>query len=256
MQPLAAAHLLDLRDRGHGLPPVWRALLLLEAAYPEEPLERLAALPIGERDARLLRLRARTFGPVLDSETACPACGERLEFGLRSEALQAESALPAAPGPETRPATHTLRHDGYAVTFRPPNSRDLLDAAEAAAPETAAPGAAERDLLARCVVEAQRDGEPVLAEALPEPVAAAVAAAMAEADPRADFRLALTCPACDHRWREPFDIAAFFWAEVEAWAPRLLREVHLLAAAYGWREADILKMSAWRRRQYLDLATA
>jgi hypothetical protein len=38
------------------------------------------------------------------------------------------------------------------------------------------------------------------------------------------------------------------------WVRRLLREVHTLALAYGWREADILNMSARRRRFYLEMA--
>jgi len=28
----------------------------------------------------------------------------------------------------------------------------------------------------------------------------------------------------------------------------------VLAAAYGWREGDVLALSPWRRRLYLDLA--
>jgi hypothetical protein len=61
-------------------------------------------------------------------------------------------------------------------------------------------------------------------------------------------------PGLRHSWDVLFDIVSFFWAEIGAWAQRLLREVHALASAYGWREADILALSAWRRRQYLDLA--
>lgn len=51
-----------------------------------------------------------------------------------------------------------------------------------------------------------------------------------------------------------FDPAAYVWAEVENSAARLLRDVHLLAAAYGWTEAAILGMSATRRAAYLQLA--
>jgi hypothetical protein len=32
-----------------------------------------------------------------------------------------------------------------------------------------------------------------------------------------------------------------------------MREVHTLAAMYGWRETDILAMSAWRRQRYLEM---
>ena len=51
----------------------------------------------------------------------------------------------------------------------------------------------------------------------------------------------------------PLDVAAFFWTELNAWAVRLLREIHALASAYGWREADILALSPKRRDLYLEL---
>jgi hypothetical protein len=79
---------------------------------------------------------------------------------------------------------------------------------------------------------------------------------MAELDPQADVQLALQCPSCSHPWHDPFDIATFFWGEINAWAVRILREVHMLAAAYGWSETDILAMNARRRQVYLDMVCA
>jgi hypothetical protein len=76
---------------------------------------------------------------------------------------------------------------------------------------------------------------------------------MAERDPQAELLLDLTCPACAHRWEAPFDIVPFFWTEIATEAKRLLREVHTLARSYGWREADVLAMSATRRRSYLEV---
>mgnify|MGYP003381458898 FL=1 len=61
------------------------------------------------------------------------------------------------------------------------------------------------------------------------------------------------CPSCDHRWSALFDIVSFFWREIDDWARRTLREVHSLGRAYGWSEADILTLSAWRRRAYLEM---
>ncbi len=50
-----------------------------------------------------------------------------------------------------------------------------------------------------------------------------------------------------------FDIVSFLWNELNAWAIRTLREVHILASAYGWSETDILAMSPWRRQFYLEV---
>ena len=63
----------------------------------------------------------------------------------------------------------------------------------------------------------------------------------------------LNCPTCGNQWQLFFDIAAFLWLKIEMQARRLLREVHTLARAYGWREADILALSPWRRQAYLEM---
>jgi hypothetical protein len=78
---------------------------------------------------------------------------------------------------------------------------------------------------------------------------------MADCDPQADVEIARTCSACGHQWQTSFDIVSFFWTEICAQAKRLLREVDILARVYGWREADILSMSAARRRAYLEMVT-
>jgi hypothetical protein len=79
---------------------------------------------------------------------------------------------------------------------------------------------------------------------------------MSSADPLADVQLALTCPACDHKWEQAFDIADFLWNEIQAWAQQTLRDVHSLALVYGWREADVLALSPTRRQMYLELVQA
>jgi hypothetical protein len=76
---------------------------------------------------------------------------------------------------------------------------------------------------------------------------------MAEIDPQADIQIALTCPACLHQWSAAFDIASHLWIEVNSWAMRILDEVHRLASAYGWSEADILELSPMRRQLYLGM---
>ncbi len=146
------------------------------------------------------------------------------------------------------PAALTIAADGYTAALRPVASLDLLDLAGCADAE-----AARRRLLARCVTEARRDGAAVAPDDLPDPLVSAISQALAEADPAADLRVALDCPACGASWQERFDPPAFVWREIDAWAARAMAEVHALARAYGWREADILAMSAWRRQRYLDM---
>lgn len=235
MRPLSAQELLDAWERGLAEPPVRRALILLAAACPGEDPEDLARESVGRRDARLLTLREWTFGPRLVSLASCPICAERLETAFDVPDIRVASRE------DDPPETLSLTFDGSELTFRLPNSLDLAVLSAAGSVE-----GARRRLLERCLlVGAVND--------LPEEALEAVARRMGEADPQGDVELSLTCPACGHSWLASFDIASFFWTEIDAWARGLLHEIHLLASAYGWREADILALSPWRRRSYLEL---
>jgi hypothetical protein len=230
-------------ELGTSQPAGQRALALLAAAcVDEEQPGRLAQFSIGQRDACLLTLRERTFGPQLASLAACPSCGELVEFGINAADIRAT--------PTWEPASAIdLSHDGYEVRFRLPNSHDVTCLDPQADNQTN-----RQSLLARCILDARHAGVEITADKLPPEVAAAVAERMAKADPQADVQIALACPKCAHHSQMPFDILSFFWAEINAWALRLLRDVHVLASAYGWREADILSMSPSRRQAYLELA--
>jgi hypothetical protein len=229
-------------ELGVSQPWYQRALALLAAASPDdEKSDRLAQLSIGQRDACLLTLRERIFGPHLAGVAPCPACGELLEFGINASEIRVAPALGTA-------ATINLAHAIYDVRFRLPNSLDLTSL------DPKADNQLNRQrLLARCVLGARRAGAEITADDLPPEVVTAVAERMSEADPQAEVQIALTCPKCTHCWQAPLDILSFFWSEINAWAIRLLHEVHILASAYGWHEADILSMSAARRQAYMEL---
>ena len=142
--------------------------------------------------------------------------------------------------------------DGYEILFRLPDTTDL-----AALEMTGASRQAIRNLmLNRCLSEVRYNGKEQKVEELPAAIVDEVTERMSLADPQADIKLSLECPSCRNRWLAPFDILSFLWSEVETWARRLLREVHLLARAYGWSEADILAMSAIRRQTYLEMLGA
>lgn len=241
MRALSTSELLTAWEQGRVRQPVQRALTLLVAACPEITSDELAELSIGQRDARLFTLREWTFGPQMVCMDACPDCGERLElnFDVTEIRVSSEAELVEA---------SSLNINGYEIGFRPPNSLDIdsisnqVDIASA-----------RRLLLERCVTQTSHNAHEVSFDDLPGEVLDAVVEGVAQADPQADVRLALACPVCGHEWETVFDIVSFFWSEISAWAKRILREVHALASAYGWREADILSMSPWRRQFYLEM---
>ncbi len=244
MRALSAEQLLEVWEVGFAQAPIERALAILAVACPESSPDALAALSMGARDARLLTLREELWGPRMEAVVACPACRERLELPL--DTLQLLSASPQAPQWEI-----SLSIGEYNMTFRLPTSQDIFEASGGAGPE-----AMPLWIAHECLLQADTGGVSISADKLPETVLDAVADAMAEADPLADIRLGLTCPFCDHRWRAVFDIVSFLWTEIEAWAWRILSDVHTLARAYGWGEREILTLSPTRRQFYLDMVGA
>jgi len=237
---LSASTLLEVWECGQGQPIARRALLLLAAADPDMSLDALAQLSIGQRDTRLLELRAWLFGTQLMSLAVCAQCREPLE--LTFDVADVRTAeMPASSG-------NVLHTDGYEVYFRVPNSDDL-----AAIAMTQDIDMMRQRLLARCTWDIRYNGAEQSAEQLPVQIVEALTQSMARADPQADVQLQVTCPACGCDWLATFDIASFLWSEINDWAQRLLREMHVLASAYGWREADILAMSAQRRQLYVDM---
>ncbi|MDE2371000.1 MAG: hypothetical protein KGN16_18670 [Burkholderiales bacterium] len=239
MEALGAQRLLQCWDGARDEHPLRRALALLDAAWPEVGAARWGALPLGARDARLIALHEALFGTALETRVDCPACGAELETPLST----GELATPPAPADDPPP----LVEDGIAVEWRLPTSDDLLAVLEA---DDDAADAAER-LLARCVRAARRGDAALAPQELPEPLIERLQQAMAERDPGADLRIALACPACGQAFERRFDIGSHLFGALDDWTERLLDEVHALASAYGWSEAEILALPAARRRHYL-----
>jgi hypothetical protein len=207
--------------------------LLSLAAIEGDPAE----LSIGRRDASLLRLRERFFGPLLSNITDCPSCGERVEWSGNVRDLLVDGA--------EKERSFTLQAEPYVVSFRLPNTYDLLKAS--AYKED--PG----HLLMECILEVKKGDMRCDAAGLPEEVLDLLDRRMEEEDPQADISMLLRCGKCSHQWEMFFDIGSYLWMEIDNWAKRLLREVATLAAAFGWSESDILRMSPRRRRIYLEM---
>jgi hypothetical protein len=235
MRALTQSELLALWESGRGLHPLDRGLLALQAAYPETHASA-ADWPLGRRNRALAQLGSDCFGPLLRGWTDCLQCREKLEFDVDAEALAARQ--PREPG---EPITAGGR------TFRLPTGRDLARAAA----EPDARAAAIR-LVELCRLDGGAEPQDQ-AGAWAESDLDAIGEKMALADPLAEITLHFDCPACGASFDESLDLAAFVWVEIEARARRLLLEVHTLATAYGWSEAEILSLDAARRQSYLTM---
>jgi hypothetical protein len=239
VRTLSPTATLDLWQAADRRPQVARALVLASAGG-EEP-DELERLPLGRRDARLIALHAALGGRAFDATAPCPGCGALAEFSVDPDAL---------PSGEDEPGPFALLElGGFSVAWRP---LDSADAAAAAATGDAA--AAERELLARCVVAASGPDGEVAGPDLPEHVRGALEHALAEADPLAEVLVDVACPACGAAFAADLDLAGFVWAELAARARSLLRDVDALARTYGWTEPEVLALGERRRAAYLELA--
>ena len=242
MHALSTSELLNVWERGLTLSRVQQALLVLVVACPETSPEALAQSSIGQRDSRLLTLREWTFGNQLAALAICPQCGERLELAFASGDIRVNAD-------DKRGDVYSLDSKDYQASFRLPNSLDLMAVADSQNINVA-----REEIFRRCLLSVQCHGQKQPTNHLPQEMVNAIVQQMAEADPQAEVGLDLTCSTCNHAWQAIFDIASFFWSEINAWARRTLKDVHALASAYGWSEADILALSPYRRQCYLEMA--
>lgn len=228
MRALANAEVLVLWEQTRGQNPLRQALQCVACVSPELTREQWGELPVGHVCRALFQLRSLMFGPSMPAIARCPQCTERLEFTFQCEAILPEIANASAM--ET-----TLQLQEEQLQLRLPSTNDLLCSASAT------------DLLLRCSTPPVREPLRWLDKA---------SQWIAQADPLAETAIELTCPACQHCWEAPLDIATYLSAELTNLTRRLLRDVHRLASAYGWGEKEILELSAARRSAYLEMAGA
>jgi hypothetical protein len=226
--------LLDLWERGISRHPLDRALLLAAWGGEDRSLDELADEPLAMRDQRLLQVLVQNVGHQIAAWVDCPDCATRLEFSLDARSLVGEAGR------------SDLAIDGARV--RRPTSRDVAVALAEPNAESQA-----RRLAERCL---EPDGRAEAPVAVTDEVMAQVEQALAGAESAGDLQLDFTCEACGHTWQDVFDIGSYLWREVDARARQLMRDVDVLARAYGWTEPEVLALSDARRAAYVELATA
>jgi hypothetical protein len=227
--------LLSAWESASGRPAPDRAVTLAAAASGL-PAEDVADLPLGACDLLLLQLREQCFGPRLDGLVECPRCGAELDVRIDVDELQVGGAEDA----------RTVEVEGRTVRLRALTSRDIRSCG------------GDRDrLLTRCIL-----GEPGVGGELADggdpagpsrAVLDAVEAQLDALDPQAAAAIDINCASCGASWPASVDVTEFVWSEVDRFARRLLHDVHTLATAYGWCEADVLAVSPARRRFYLGV---
>lgn len=241
LRPLAGRRLLQAWESAAALDDLDRPLALLAAASPEAAPGEFARLDLRRRTRDLLRLRGLSFGDVLAAVVPCPSCGVSLEFSVSiPPVLEHLAGLDRGDSLEwtAGPARCVLR----AAT-----TDDLRRASDEPTDEDA-----RRRLLEACL-SAEGAGDAAREILLADPN---VLDRFERLHEGAEITYDVRCPACGTTAAVDLDIARLLWDEVRHAALRLLRDVHDLAVAYGWAEADILAMGAERRGAYLGMVRA
>ena len=233
--------LLQLWESAIGQPPAARDSALLQAWS-----EGVApARTLGARNASLMELHARLFGPEMALLSHCPACDGVAQFSGDCEAL-------VAPMPPMDPApSHRLEQEEYLIEFRLPDGADV-----AASSQSQSDVEFAQHLLEQCVLACTREGANVPVRELPVPVLDALSRRMETLDPGESVSFALACPQCGTGWDAQLDVGELVWQKLRAAAERLLLDVDALARAYGWTEPEVLRLSPVRRAAYLQMVVA
>lgn len=223
--------LIELWERASSEHPLDRAITLIGLCKQNAGSRRqLAELSISERDTRLYRVVGDLIGRQPTLVATCKACSAETELILDLSAIDSIA--------ERSESNGSFAHSGQRLAYRMPNSRDLANALNKNDPEEA------RRALLRSLLGSS--GAPV----------AALSALEKELANRAGLE-ALTirfqCSECGLAHASLFDVVDYLWRCVDARAKRALRDVHVLATAYGWTSGEILALSPARRAAHIAM---
>jgi len=218
------------------------ALQLLDRLFVEAPGApvpvQAAKLTAADRDRLLVEIYVRVYGPRVESTVDCAACGE--PFDLAFSLPELLDSL----WQDVERAQIDVNPEG---TYGLPDGRRyrLPTGEDEGAIWGLSPEAAQRELLARCVVE----GDPTV-----DPDA--VQQAMREIAPVLDLDLDAGCPECGASQPVHFDLQSYLFSALMAERQQFTYQVHLLAAAYGWSLGEILRLTRSDRQTYAALIEA
>ena len=246
MRTLTGEMMLEAWERGLGASRQDAALAVLALAQPERTADEWARLPLGERNAKLLELRAASLGRRLDGFMHCENCGAKLQFTL--DALELARGLRAQIGAPARSVA--------GCRLRPANTLDLLAAARAGGEAEA-----RATLIARTLRlddwASDDDGDVSAARSWldrqPPEIVDSLTQAFDSVNAAAEIRIQFRCADCGGDAAVDVDAANFLLDELSRAIRQLLEDVHDLARSYGWSEHAILAMSAARRSAHLEL---
>jgi len=195
-------------------------------------------LSVGARIVCLLLLIGLDGVETLAAELTCPVsdCGEQHEIDLTLEEI-----LTYADTSSDEPFSVDLGTS--LLSLRRPTGNDQLQWLKAGF----------RDLSAARLGVLRSLALSELPPDLADPQLAQIEDALDERDPLVCFTVRTACPACQAAAVHEVALADLALPVLRAAQSRLLETVHELASRYGWSEAAVLEIPAWRRERYRSL---
>ena len=208
-------------------------LLVENPVYPLGP-EKSAGLAVPDRDRLLAAIYIQTFGSRIVGTILCGNCRQLfdLDFSLDQLRLFVESG--SSPGIERQPDATFRLADG--CVFRLPTGVDECAVADLPLPE------AEAALLARCVLEPGNGLDAQTLWRVCEEVGSGI-----------DLDLKADCTECAYSQFIHFDIQTYLLTAIQQEQHSLMRDIHRLAAAYGWSLHEILELTRSQRHALVNL---
>lgn len=235
-----------------------RCVRQIGAVSPVTP-EIVRELLVADRAYLLLKLRQATFGEQVQATIVCPnqSCGNKMDIDFSISDIPIKESGDKGPLYEVQlsPEARLTDDDGQQhadVVFRLPNGADQ---------EAVAPWLEEDEqraavaLLARCIQRIgpwEAPGVAGIARLSPQALME-IEQHMEQVAPSVELTMSGDCPECGVPFALPFDLAGFFWSEMQINRTRLLREVHYLAFHYHWSEREIMEMPRALRQQYIEI---
>lgn len=225
-----AAHV----DVDFGAPPPYAVTAILTACLRGHEAARLTeqqawGWSVASRLQGLLAVVRATQTADLDVSARCHRCHETLSFSLPLEGFV---QMPA-------PSPFTCQSEGGdAFEVRLPTGRDQQRWLENAEED---PVAMAKDLVTDETIKSNWGNHHM----------AAMEQQLEQADPYTALNLESECPYCGAAVSQPLNLEESLLRRLQSALTERLREVHRLARAYHWSEADILALPPGRRDFYL-----
>lgn len=233
--------------------PKWVTRLLSQKVYLNgRPLGEVKAgqLSVVDRDLLILYLRMLTFGTELWGITHCPQkdCHAKLDFTFDLSSL----AIPEDQQTSFVHSASILGESGkISFKYREPNGLDQIVIADLMTTDL---HTAWLTLLSECIIQWDQQTGITANDLiqLPATILDQVDAIITDNMNTLDWDIAFTCAHCNRKFVKALDIQACFWEELNFASADFQEEVHYLAFFYHWSEQDILNLTRWKRKLYLN----